>query len=34
MFQRVRGVVMKATDKQQIPWESTSLMGNFYFNLK
>ena len=34
MFQRVRGVVMKATDKQQIPWESTSLMGNFYFNPK
>ena len=32
MFQNVRGIVSGASDKQQIPWESTSLTGDFYFN--
>jgi tetratricopeptide (TPR) repeat protein len=31
MFQRVRSTVMKQSDKKQIPWESTSLRGDFYF---
>jgi tetratricopeptide (TPR) repeat protein len=31
MFQRVRSIVMKQSDKKQIPWESTSLRGDFYF---
>ena len=31
MFQRVRAAVMKQSNKQQIPWESTSLRGDFYF---
>ncbi len=33
MFQNVRNVVSQRTKKQQIPWESTSLTGDFYFNL-
>jgi hypothetical protein len=33
MFQNVRGIVSGASEKQQIPWESTSLTGDFYFNL-
>lgn len=32
MFQNVRSIVSQKTGKQQIPWESTSLTGNFYFN--
>ena len=32
MFQRVRATVMKQSDKKQIPWESTSLRGDFYFS--
>lgn len=32
MFQNVRSIVSQKSDKQQIPWESTSLTGNFYFN--
>jgi uncharacterized protein (TIGR02145 family) len=32
MFQNVRKIVSQATIKQQIPWESTSLTGDFYFN--
>jgi tetratricopeptide (TPR) repeat protein len=32
MFQRVRSTVMKQSDKKQIPWESTSLRGDFYFS--
>ena len=32
MFQRVRSAVMRETNDEQIPWESTSLTGNFYFN--
>jgi len=31
MFQYVRKDVREKTDNQQIPWESTSLEGNFYF---
>ena len=31
MFQRVRATVMRQSDKKQIPWESTSLRGDFYF---
>lgn len=32
MFQGVRSTVMAKSDGKQIPWESTSLRGNFYFN--
>jgi hypothetical protein len=32
MFQNVRSIVSQKSGKQQIPWESTSLIGNFYFN--
>ena len=31
MFQGVRSTVMTQSDGKQIPWESTSLRGNFYF---
>jgi hypothetical protein len=31
MFRKIRIDVVKATDGQQIPWESSSLMGDFYF---
>lgn len=31
LFQRVRTSVMKNTNKEQIPWESTSLRDNVYF---
>ena len=31
MFQRVRLTVERQSDKKQIPWESTSLRGDFYF---
>jgi hypothetical protein len=31
MFQNVRSIVSQKSDKQQIPWESTSLIGDFYF---
>jgi uncharacterized caspase-like protein len=37
MFQNVRSIVSAKSKKQQIPWESTSLVGDFYFapkNLK
>jgi uncharacterized caspase-like protein len=33
-FKYVRIQVMEKTDKQQIPWEYTSLKGNFYFRIK
>jgi hypothetical protein len=33
MFQNVRSIVSTKSRKQQIPWESTSLTGNFYFNV-
>jgi hypothetical protein len=32
MFQNVRSIVSQKSSKQQIPWESTSLTGDFYFN--
>jgi len=32
MFQQVRSIVNKASNEQQTPWESTSLIGDFYFN--
>ena len=32
MFKRVRQGVVRDTNKQQIPWESSSLIGDFYFN--
>lgn len=32
MFKRVRQTVSAHTNNQQITWEHTSLMGNFYFN--
>jgi uncharacterized caspase-like protein len=32
MSQNVRSIVSQKSGKQQIPWESTSLTGNFYFN--
>lgn len=31
MFQNVRSIVSMRSEKQQIPWESTSLTGDFYF---
>lgn len=34
VFKRVRMNVAMATSDAQIPWESTSLTGNFYFNGK
>jgi hypothetical protein len=34
MFQNVRSIVSEKSSKQQIPWESTSLTGDFYFKLE
>jgi hypothetical protein len=34
MFQNVRSIVTLRSKKEQVPWESTSLTGNFYFNPK
>jgi uncharacterized caspase-like protein len=31
MFQMVRKSVREQSDGEQVPWESTSLEGNFYF---
>ncbi len=31
MFKRVRAGVQKQTNGQQVPWESSSLVGSFYF---
>lgn len=31
MFQNVRSIVSQKSNKQQYPWESTSLTGDFYF---
>jgi len=31
MFKLVRATIMEETDDGQVPWESTSLRGNFYF---
>jgi hypothetical protein len=33
MFKSVRGEVLKETEGKQIPWESSSLIGKFAFNL-
>ena len=32
MFQNVRSIVSQKSNNQQIPWESTSMTGDFYFN--
>ncbi len=32
VFKRVRKEVMGETDGRQVPWESSSLVGDFYFN--
>lgn len=32
MFQNVRNIVVQKSQDQQIPWESTSLTADFYFN--
>jgi uncharacterized protein (TIGR02145 family) len=32
MFQNVRKIVVQKSNKQQTPWESTSLTGDFYFS--
>lgn len=32
MFQNVRNIVAQKSQEQQIPWESTSLTADFYFN--
>jgi Caspase domain len=34
MFQNVRNSVSEKSDNEQIPWESTSMTGDFYFNSK
>jgi hypothetical protein len=34
MFQWVRSTVMARSKSKQVPWESTSLRGNFYFSTK
>jgi hypothetical protein len=34
MFKKVREDVSKKSAKQQVPWESTSLVGSFYFSVK
>jgi hypothetical protein len=34
MFQNVRNIVKLKSNEQQIPWESTSLTGDFYFKLE
>jgi uncharacterized caspase-like protein len=34
MFQGVRSAVIAKSENKQIPWESTSLRGNFYFSTK
>ncbi|HXQ74133.1 MAG TPA: caspase family protein, partial [Pyrinomonadaceae bacterium] len=31
MFVRVRAEVLKQTDRKQVPWEASSLVGSFYF---
>lgn len=32
MFQQVRSIVSQKSNDKQTPWESTSLIGDFYFN--
>tara|TARA_B100001057_G_scaffold487638_1_gene570680 strand:- start:1521 stop:1874 length:354 start_codon:yes stop_codon:yes gene_type:complete len=32
VFKKTRQSVVSLTNRQQIPWESSSLLGDFYFN--
>jgi hypothetical protein len=32
LFMRVRAAVIKQTNKKQVPWEASSLVGTFYIN--
>ena len=32
VFKRTRREVEKTTEGEQVPWESSSLLGDFYFN--
>jgi formylglycine-generating enzyme required for sulfatase activity len=32
MFKRVRANVLQQTSEEQVPWEASSLVGDFYFN--
>ena len=32
VFKRTRREVEKLTEGEQVPWESSSLLGDFYFN--
>lgn len=32
LFMRVRAAVIKQTNKKQVPWEASSLVGTFYLN--
>lgn len=34
LFQKVRKAVMEKSKNEQVPWEATSLTGDFYFNEK
>jgi uncharacterized caspase-like protein len=34
VFKRVRGAVIDETKGEQIPWDSSSLVGDFYFTVK
>ena len=34
LFQKVRKSVMEKSNDEQVPWESTSLTADFYFNRK
>jgi hypothetical protein len=34
LFQKVRKSVMEKSKDEQVPWESTSLTADFYFNQK
>jgi uncharacterized caspase-like protein len=32
LFKQVREAVMKKTNGQQVPWDQSSITGEFYFN--
>jgi len=34
VFKRVRSVVRQQTNGEQVPWEASSVEGDFFFNLK
>ncbi|ETR65171.1 MAG: hypothetical protein OMM_14699, partial [Candidatus Magnetoglobus multicellularis str. Araruama] len=34
MFKLVRSTIINWSGDKQVPWESTSLRGNFYFNIE